>query len=392
MTGGGSGSRGQEQQRISNASFLAHGLDSISTVPNGLGVPLYFTDNPPPPVVSVTSSPPRTVYHPSMDMSNTSHTMPTRPTSYSSPPRYNPPIPIHHPPTSSTMRLSTSSLPSRSLPLPMPSVSTPLRNLPPRYDNGYAQSTQIAATTASPPQHTSSQSHSQQPYFTNASPDRPHLSRSHTSATSSSSLLSSSRGAPGTTVAATDPSSSAVLSDPLVVGLSRLREHLREIEDNAPSLLDQSVLRQGESGSGGGTRTYSSSGSGVIGGGNGGSDGGNGGIDPRRSIGASSSILLGLPSMRSPPSSAGNSPPRTTIGTETASMGGETTNVRRSISTTAPTSMPHSTVGNNHGTWERDKDVRFDAHSSSSASKAYRYDDDGADLTAEDISLFDLAK
>ena len=185
-----------------------------------------------------------------------------------------------------------------------------------------------------------------------------------------------------------------------MVGLSRLREHLREIEENAPSLLDQSVLRQGETGMGGCTKTYSSSsGSGMMGRYVGGSDSGNTGMDPRRSIGASSSILLGLPTMRSPPSSAGNSPARTGTGTETATMGGEMntdrmTDVRRSISTIAPVSMPHTigdSGGNNGGGWEREKEVRFDTHTSSSGAKAYRYDD-GADLTAEDISLFDLAK
>ena len=175
MTGGGSSSS-QLQQRISNKSFLGHGLDSTSTVQNGLGVPLYFTDNPPPSVVPVTSSPPRTTYRPSVDLSNTNTMMPTRPSSYSSPPRYNPPAPIYHPPTTST-RLSTSSLPSRSLPLPMPSVSTPIRNSPSRYEHEqHVQSTQ-AITSAPPQKTTSSQSQSQLPpplHFTNTSPDRLH--------------------------------------------------------------------------------------------------------------------------------------------------------------------------------------------------------------------------
>ena len=396
MTGGGSSSS-QLQQRISTTSFLGHGLDSTSTVQNGLGVPLYFTDNPPPSVVPVTSSPARTTYRPSVDLSNTSTMMPTRLSSYSSPPRYNPPAPIYHPPTSSTTRLSTSSLPSRSLPLPMPSVSTHIRNSPSRYDHEqHVQSTQ--AITSTPPQKTtSSQSQSQLPpplHFTNTSPDRLHTSRSHTtmgntatssssSSSSSSSLLSASRRAPAGT-----ESSSAVFSDPLVVGLSRLREHLREIEDNAPSLLDQSVLRQGEPGRSGSTQPYSSSSSSgsMTGRYVGGNDNGNIGIDPRRSIGASSSILLGLPTMRSPSSSTGNSPARNGTGTETTTtaMGGEIhtdrmNDVRRSISTIAPTSMP------------LEKEVRFDTHISASGNKAYRYDD-GADLTAEDISLFDLAK
>ena len=223
MTGGGSSSS-QLQQRISNKSFLGHGLDSTSTVQNGLGVPLYFTDNPPPSVVPVTSSPPRTTYRPSVDLSNTNTMMPTRPSSYSSPPRYNPPAPIYHPPTTST-RLSTSSLPSRSLPLPMPSVSTPIRNSPSRYEHEqHVQSTQ-AITSAPPQKTTSSQSQSQLPpplHFTNTSPDRLHASRSHitmgntatSSSSSSSALLSASRGAPAGT-----ESSSAVVSDPLVVGL-----------------------------------------------------------------------------------------------------------------------------------------------------------------------------
>jgi hypothetical protein len=218
----------------------------------------------------------------------------------------------------------------------------------------------------------------------------------------------------------------AALSTPLVRGLARLREHLKEIEDNAPSLLEHSDVSYGVGGDHGG-------------GGDGDGDRGyryrdrygddgvgsddsaesrlssigsleldvDGHEQPaagaaHRSIGASSSILLGLPSTLSPPSTASNTPPRNTTrgGGGTDSGGDVHMNALQvhlnSLEGSSVFVQPTATGTGSRATGKREKGVRFDLEPTAERGGArggdrprFRY---GDDAVPDDVSLFDLAK